>query len=101
MRYSAFTFLILWLVAPCSCQSQTLTRDTLVAIEISPEAASPEKVAAKDLSHYLHKLYPNTYFEVVHTKSRKADNVIYLGCFESLPQLGEHIGNKEITKPES
>ncbi len=101
MKYSAFTFLILWLVTPCGCLGQTLTRGTLVDIVISPEAAPPEKIAANELSHYLHRLYPDTYFEVVRTKSRKAGHVIYLGCVESFGRLGEHMGNKELTRPES
>jgi len=101
MRYSAFAFLILWLVTPCSCRGQTLTHGTLADIVISPEAAPSEKIAAKELSHYLHKLYPNTRFEVVRKKTRDANHVIYLGCVESFPQLGKHIGNKELTRPES
>ena len=101
MKYSAFTFLILWLVMPCGCLGQGLTRGTLVDIVISPEAAPPEKIAANELSHYLHRLYPDTYFEVVRTKSRKADHVIYLGCVESFGRLGEHMGNKELTRSES
>ncbi|MHC4806800.1 MAG: alpha-glucuronidase family glycosyl hydrolase, partial [Planctomycetota bacterium] len=111
MRYSAFTFLVLWLITPCSCPGQTLirpvcqgqvgARGTLVDIVISPEAAPSETVAAKELSHYLHELYPNTCFEVVRKTPREADHVIYLGCVESFPQLGEHIGNKELTSSES
>ncbi len=101
MRYSAFTFLVLWLIMPCSCQGQALTCGTLVDIVISSEAALSETIAAKELSHYLHELYPNICFEVVRKTPREADHVIYLGCVESFPQLGKHIGNKELTSSES
>jgi len=70
-------------------------------LTLKSPAAPSEKIAAKELSHYLHELYPNTGFEVVPEKPREADHVIYLGCVESFPRLEEHMDNKKLTRPES
>jgi alpha-glucuronidase len=72
-----------------------------VDIVISPEATTSEKIAAVELSNYLSKLYSENRFQVVFNERSKAVQIIYIGCLKSFPRLGEYIGDKELTEPES
>lgn len=101
MRYVVFVFLIFCMFLSCNGPTQKAGDDSLVNIVISPTAAPLEKIAAKELSHYLGKLYRNTRFEVVDNTAKDARYVIFLGRVDSFPELMEHLAGNKPEGPES
>lgn len=72
-----------------------------VAIQVSPKASSPERVAAKELAGYLKQIYPRTEFAVVTNADAKAGMAIQLGTPDSAPELLKFMGERKMHGPES
>jgi len=72
-----------------------------VQVIIPSKASSPEKIAARELTEYLGRIYPKTKFAILSKTKKEADLIIRLGTPISTPDLLQYINNKKLRGPES
>ena len=96
-RFVVCLVLTLLIVALSSTPSEAATT---VPIVVGRPAASPERLAAKELADHLAQLYGGTVFEITETVDGMGP-AIYLGTPTSAPRLCAQLGDRMPDVPES
>ncbi len=72
-----------------------------IAVVLGAKATPPEKIAAGELARFLAKIYPKETFRVLADEPADAQYVLRIGTPESMPQLRQMLGKKQLAGPES